>query len=268
MDTLLIAIAVLGRFLLIWRRKSLGGYFGSRGSEPAIFTYALGNLLVGGLGFVAQWGSIALLVGFGDFYAVIIALLLAFVSAPLLFRLLYGPPRNRATSALEREAPVAAAQPARRSGEPERGPKHGLSALRSGVSPETAIEIMLSACNRPDTMFITEAWINPRLALLRSRLSNPITGDQAEALRDAILQRCPFKDVLNWLDGEPLAWKEYQIRKQASEAEAKRARAEKIRKNWDWEKVKRLRQAGFHVNIPSEVLFTGKKPDNSSDPKM
>jgi hypothetical protein len=60
-----------------------------------------------------------------------------------------------------------------------------------------------------------------------------------------------------------LAWKDYQIRKRASEAEAQRLRAEKIRKNWDWEKVERLQKAGYRVHVPTEVLFRHKEREDS-----
>ena len=80
--------------------------------------------------------------------------------------------------------------------------KYNLDKLLGGISSEKAIEILLSACNKPDTMFVTEQWIKPRLEELRANLSNPISSDQAQALQDTILQRCPFKDVLGWLRGD------------------------------------------------------------------
>jgi hypothetical protein len=136
--------------------------------------------------------------------------------------------------------------------------KYNLDKLRCGISVEKAVELLLSACNKPDTMFVTERWIRPRLEELRTHLTNPITSDQAQALQDAILQRCPFKDVLGWLRGEAISWKDYQVRKKVLQAEARRARDKEVRKRWentDWEKIARLQAAGVHVLIPPQVFL-------------
>jgi hypothetical protein len=282
MEVLLIAAAIFGRFLLILRRQSLGGYFGPPGSEPGIFEYAGGRLIIGGVGFVAQWGSTALLVASGEFYAAGLAQLLAFLTARPLFRLAYGTdaksrkkqpgrdslsgPSWEAARALPAEPAIQAVDshsPAR----PESTGKYGLGGLHAGIPVEAAIQILLGACNKHDTMYITEGWITPRLAQLKSGLANPITEDQAQALCDAVLQRRPFKDLLHWLEGEPISWKDYQTKTRVSEAEAKRMRGEKIRRNWDWEKAKRLREAGYHVCIPPEVMFDDRERNNS-DPDV
>ncbi len=68
--------------------------------------------------------------------------------------------------------------------------EYGLDKLRQGISIERAFELFLGACNKSDTLFITEGWIQPYLAELRRLLSAPITADQAEALLD-----CVFKEM-------------------------------------------------------------------------
>jgi hypothetical protein len=143
--------------------------------------------------------------------------------------------------------------------------KYNLDKLRCGISAEKAIELLIGACNKPDTMFVTERWIKPRLGELSAHLSNPITTDQAQALQDVVLQRCPFKDVLGWLRSEGISWKDYQVRNQMFEADAERARVKEVRKRWenrDLEAISRLQAAGVRVYIPPEVAFRHKEEED------
>jgi hypothetical protein len=263
----LICTAIFGGFVLRWRRESLSGFFGRPGSEPGIFHYAAGHLFVLLVGAVALWGSLILLLFLGNWAWAAAGLILVVVLQKPLFVWFCGKPRATPRSARQESLEPSAAPP--RVEELVRtkpGLKYGLDLLRAGISVESAIAILLDACNKPDTMFITDRWIQPRLEQLRSGLSDPLTLDQAQALRDAIMQRSPFKDVLDWLSGEPMPWLEYLSRKREREARAKQERTEQIRKNWDWDRAKRLMEQGVHVHIPPEVLFREKEKKNR-DPK-
>jgi hypothetical protein len=249
----LLCTCILGSFILRWRRESLSGYFGPRGSEPGIFMYALGNLSVWVVGGLAHWGSLVALLFLDGWVWAGAGFILAMVLQRPIFLLLCG--KSRAEL---RHNPQATAPQAKRESQGTRL-KYGLDRLRGGISVESAIAILLSASNKPDTMFVTERWIQPRLQLLSAGLSNPITSDQALALVDAILQKCPFKNVLDWLGGEPMPWLDYQNHKRALEARAKQERAERIRNNWNPEHARRLMEQGINVHIPPEVLLRRKE---------
>jgi len=183
-------------------------------------------------------------------------LILAFALQKPIFVWLYGKGKTKRAEVPQQSSKLAVPLPTL---------KYGLDGLREGISIEPAIAILLAACNKPDTMFITDRGIQPKLEQLRSRLSDPLTSDQAEALRDAVMQKSPFKDVLDWLSGEAIPWLEYQNRKRQREARAKKEREEQIRKNWNWEHAKRLAQQGVRVHIPPEIL-SRKKEDKDRGP--
>jgi hypothetical protein len=76
-----------------------------------------------------------------------------------------------------------------------------LSELVAGLSPEDAILIMRSGCNRgPERLFITESWFQPRMERLLATLSHPITDEEASVLRDAVDKRCSLELVIEWLE--------------------------------------------------------------------
>lgn len=105
--------------------------------------------------------------------------------------------------------------------------KYGLDKLRAGISINRAIEVSLGACNKYDTLFITDRWVQPRLDRLRTLLSEPLTEEQAEALRDAVMRRGLLDDVIEWLSGTTGSWPTFNRGKKwlASETQ-KRALAE------------------------------------------
>lgn len=100
--------------------------------------------------------------------------------------------------------------------------------LRSGLPVEVALSLFLRTCKEPgaDTLFVTDRWITPRLQSLRALLSEPITSEQAEALRDALLKRAGLDEVIHWLSDSTLSWPLFLRRKQESDAALKKIKAE------------------------------------------
>jgi hypothetical protein len=144
----------------------------------------------------------------------------------------------------------------------ERHLKYNLDQLQGGIPIERAIQILLAAVNKPDTIFITERWFEPRLKELRERLSDPINDDQAQALLEAVLKQCPFKNVLEWLEFENLSWKDYQNLKRQHEILLEKGSTREFRKerkgsNWGdiAQEISRLRMAGTFVKIPVGAYF-------------
>src|SRR2546425_674681 len=89
--------------------------------------------------------------------------------------------------------------------------KHEL--FQGGMSLDEALTLFLSACNQgPDVLFITDSWIAPRLEALREGLDDPITEEQAVALRDALLQVEPIDRVVGWLShaNRIFSWQGYK----------------------------------------------------------
>ena len=87
--------------------------------------------------------------------------------------------------------------------------KYNLEHLLEGLSVHRALELFLSACNKHDTLFITDRWIQPRLKRLQALLSDPITSDEAEALRDAVMKSGHLDDVIEWLEDKTIPWPTY-----------------------------------------------------------
>jgi hypothetical protein len=285
--------SIFGGFVLRWRRESLSGYFGPRGSEPGIFKFALGGFLVWFLGETCRWGSAVLLAVNGEWVWAGAALVMSFLFTGPLFHVMCRktpiqressvpldvsatvPTREPRTHTASEQMPPSQPQAAvsvqsmRPTEKPQPGTtlKYDLEKLCGGISVERAIELLRGACNKPDTMFITDRWLEPRLERLRAGLADPITADQAQALLDAILKQCPFKDVLDWLGGDPILWRDYQARKTLLEKAAKRAKAEETRRRWancDWDEVARRTAAGGHVYVPPEVAFPRMKVADSN----
>jgi hypothetical protein len=80
-----------------------------------------------------------------------------------------------------------------------------------GFSVENALDAFASACKQPgpETLFITDYWILPRLERLRAHLSDPITSEQAQALCDAIEKRAKLDTVIDWLENSRHPWAIY-----------------------------------------------------------
>jgi hypothetical protein len=77
---------------------------------------------------------------------------------------------------------------------------YACESISGGISVEQALHLMLATCNKHDTLFITDKWIAPRLETLRRLLADPITDDQAQALRDAAMKRLRLDAVIEWLE--------------------------------------------------------------------
>src|SRR5437667_9293199 len=84
--------------------------------------------------------------------------------------------------------------------------KYNLDRLSEGLTVERALELFLSACNKRDTLFITDQWIGPRLERLRQLLNNPLTAEEAEAMRDAVVKNGRLDDLIEWLSDKQLSW--------------------------------------------------------------
>lgn len=99
--------------------------------------------------------------------------------------------------------------------------------LQEGLCVETALCLFLNACLKPDpdTLFITDRWIEPRLQSLRELLSEPITSEQAEALSDAVMKRAKLDDVIEWLADSTLSWQVSHQHKKESAAKLKGIKA-------------------------------------------
>ena len=62
-------------------------------------------------------------------------------------------------------------------------------------------------------MFSTERWLLPRLERLRKLLHDPITDDEAAALLDVLHEQRRMKDILEWLEGERISWRNFFVRR-------------------------------------------------------
>ncbi len=96
---------------------------------------------------------------------------------------------------------------------------YGLDLLTPGLSVDNALVLFKSACNKRDTLFIIPSWFDWREEHLRSLLDDPITADQAQALRDTALETIHVDEVLVWLENDPIPWSDFV-------AEQKRVRDE------------------------------------------
>ena len=101
--------------------------------------------------------------------------------------------------------------------------KYGLAELTGGTSKERALEVFVAACNKIDTLFITDSWFASRDAKLRQLLSDPITGEQAEALLDAVLKRQRLDylldHVIEWLEHTcDMSWRKFTEHKEQLDA--------------------------------------------------
>jgi hypothetical protein len=83
--------------------------------------------------------------------------------------------------------------------------------LCPGLSIKDALEAFRDGCNKdPDRLWITESWIEPRFAELRTLLTEPITHEEAHVLCEAVLKHYDVDDVIEWLEHKPISWQEYE----------------------------------------------------------
>jgi hypothetical protein len=121
--------------------------------------------------------------------------------------------------------------------------------LAAGMGAGAAVTTFKSLCNTSTTLFITDSWFGPRERTLRSLLTDPITADQAEALRQAVLKTVRIDDVIRWLsECRQLSWHGFLnvLLNEAADRdviEAERAAAERKRIcEWADAEVERMRQ--------------------------
>jgi hypothetical protein len=96
------------------------------------------------------------------------------------------------------------------------------NALRpqEGSSIDDALYAFVNACKRtdPDTLFITDYWIEPRLRSLRAHLSDPVTREQAKALCEAIDKRVALDTVIDWLTHSRDSWQVFEEKRIEADA--------------------------------------------------
>jgi hypothetical protein len=103
-------------------------------------------------------------------------------------------------------------------------PEHVLK----GLSPTQALDTLLEHYERNPKPWVPPSWREPRQAILRTLLSNPITEEQAQALETVSADLNELQAMIDWLSNhadEP--WREYwkQVQ-QEREEDRRRARAE------------------------------------------
>lgn len=94
----------------------------------------------------------------------------------------------------------------RESGEPH------LGRITAGLSRDEAVGAFLAACNRRDTLFLTERWLAERLPPIRDRLSDRLDDDEALALRELARMHVKSGEVIGWLRDRTTSWTEYHER--------------------------------------------------------
>ena len=138
--------------------------------------------------------------------------------------------------------------------------------LRGGLSVEAALGLLLSACNKPDTLFITERWIGPRLQSLRGLLSEPISWDEAEALHDAVMRRTKLDDVIEWLKQSTLSWRVFRQRNEETIAEMKKIKAAEDRLLYERKFAEAERAWKTKASTPWEAAMGDKTFQAGHDP--
>jgi hypothetical protein len=107
----------------------------------------------------------------------------------------------------------------------------------SGTPRDTALALLKTAFHE-GLLSVRDSWWFPhREEWLRVRLSDPITADQAQALRDVVCNGVHLDEPIRWLDKhQDLTWQEFQdMRARIAEA-AMAARAE-----WERQEIIRAR---------------------------
>ena len=115
------------------------------------------------------------------------------------------------------------------------GRKYACEDILGGVRRERAFELLLATCNQAQTLFITDGWVAPRLEKLRRLLSDPITNEQSQALRDAAMKRMRLDGVIVWLELGTMSLADYvrvHRRIAAEVQEAEKNRKKERRQEW------------------------------------
>jgi hypothetical protein len=90
--------------------------------------------------------------------------------------------------------------------------------IKPGLSVEEAIQAFIEACNRRDTLFLSERWLDEKLPQIREHLSNPIPENEALALRELALMKVKSGEVIGWLKSGAPSWTEYYEQQRQQQA--------------------------------------------------
>jgi hypothetical protein len=79
------------------------------------------------------------------------------------------------------------------------------------LSSEEAIQAFIQACNRHNTLFLTDQWLDEKLPHIRQHLSRFITENEALALRELAVMKAKSGEVIGWLKSGTPSWTEYCV---------------------------------------------------------
>jgi hypothetical protein len=96
-----------------------------------------------------------------------------------------------------------------------------LDQLRLGLSPEATIAAFEAACNGgPGLLSITESEFAPYRARLLAALPAGLSKPVLEALRGAALKRYSLEAIVQFIEKQPMAWKQFRRVRFASARES------------------------------------------------
>lgn len=123
--------------------------------------------------------------------------------------------------------------------------------IRGGAPREDALRTFQEFVNRTDTIFSRDHWLLPKLDRLRELLHDPISGEEAAALLDVLYGRRYMKDLIEWLETEPMSWAGFFVYRKLLEEEKKRKRDEELRQADErWERG--IPEPGIELIPPEE----------------
>ena len=109
--------------------------------------------------------------------------------------------------------------------------------IKPGIPREDALQAFRECVNKPGTIFSTDFWLLPKLDRLRQLMHDPVTHDEACALLDVLYQRRWMRDLMAWLEDDPVSWYGHFIRASFRETHAELERQSALRKlDEDWAK--------------------------------
>jgi hypothetical protein len=112
--------------------------------------------------------------------------------------------------------------------------------LRGGIEKNAALTIFRERCNSAETLFVTDSWFSPRREQLLRLLSDPITDEQAQALRDALQQVALLDAVIEWLSLTTKDW--FGLRPLHWDRYPKRNREAALSEPFPWDQVEVCRR--------------------------
>lgn len=98
------------------------------------------------------------------------------------------------------------------------------------LSRDEALRIYEAAVIEDETLFVYLPDLPDHLEQMRARLHDPISTDEARAFNDVVAGRRYSEDIIAWLEGEPISWDGYFVRKQFRDEEADRQSLEEFRR--------------------------------------